>query len=87
MFPIATCVCRSENGDNWEWFLSCLRDIVYNSEDPFMPPEGLVFVSDRDKGLQSAVKECFPDAYHSYCIRHLLGNFKNNLTGLDAVAK
>lgn len=80
MFPVAICICVTENESNWEWFLECIRDILFNDEDPYTPDDELVLISDRDKGLQNSVKKCFPWSHHSYCIRHLLANFKNNLS-------
>ncbi|XP_020245229.1 uncharacterized protein LOC109823366 [Asparagus officinalis] len=80
MFPVALCICGTENESNWEWFLECIRDVLYNSDDPYTPNDELVIISDRDKGLQNSVKNCFPCSYHSYCIRHLMANYKNNLS-------
>ncbi|XP_020242616.1 uncharacterized protein LOC109820834 [Asparagus officinalis] len=80
MFPVAICICVTENESNWEWFLECIRDILFTDEDPYTPDDELVLISDRDKGLQNSVKKCFPWSHHSYCIRHLLANFKNNLS-------
>ncbi|XP_020266732.1 uncharacterized protein LOC109842242 [Asparagus officinalis] len=79
MFLVAICICGMENESNWEWFLECIRDILFNNEDPYTPDDKLVLISDRDKGLQNSMKKYFPWSHHSYSIRHLLANFKNNL--------
>ncbi|XP_020242912.1 uncharacterized protein LOC109821129 [Asparagus officinalis] len=79
MFPVAICICGTENESNWEWFLECIRDILFNDEDPYTPDDELVLISDRDKGLQNSVKKCFPWSHHSYCIRLLYGWLTSNV--------
>lgn len=40
--------------------------------------EGMVLISDRDKGLQAAVHEVLPQAHHSHCCQHLADNIQKN---------
>ncbi|XP_040368975.1 uncharacterized protein LOC121051088 [Rosa chinensis] len=45
-------------------------------------------MSDKQKGLEQAIKELFPDAAHRHCVRHLHNNFKNDgHTGLELKQK
>ncbi|KAF7835650.1 Glycoside hydrolase, family 47 [Senna tora] len=70
-FPIAMAVVEQENRDAWEWFL----DIF--SEDIGRPDElGLVFMSDRQKGLLDVFNEKWPTVEHRYCMKHMYANFK-----------
>ncbi|XP_020106676.1 uncharacterized protein LOC109722909 [Ananas comosus] len=49
IFPVAFGVVESENSNSWEWFLHGLKTAIGESE-------GLVFSSDRQKGLDEAVQ-------------------------------
>jgi transposase-like protein len=48
-----------------------------------MDTEGVVMMSDQDKGLQSAVSEVFSGAHHSHCCQHLADNIQKHF-GLPA---
>jgi len=37
---------------------------------------GIVWISDKHKGLVDAVRELFPHSEHRFCIKHLHNNFK-----------
>ncbi|CAH9054019.1 unnamed protein product [Cuscuta europaea] len=39
----------------------------------------MCFVSDRNEGLISDVKEEYPGAHHGYCVQHILGNITSKL--------
>ncbi|KAK1263669.1 hypothetical protein QJS04_geneDACA009332 [Acorus gramineus] len=73
-FPLAFSVVDQETEDNWAWTLTCLRGIISSDRR-------ITFISDRGKGLMSAVPSVFPDSYHSHCLRHLKMNFKETITG------
>lgn len=77
---LAWAIVPVENGDNWTWFLMELRTCY-----PAMPERGTIFISDRDKGLKTAVAEVFPGHHHSYCVQHIKANIKA-ITDLDCVA-
>ena len=36
IFPLAYCVCESENTDNWSWFLELLHRALKWNNDAFM---------------------------------------------------
>ena len=62
-----------ENKEWWKWFLHLIFEAfekagIDDDEDP------VLFISDADKGLKTALEEEFPSAYHSMCMKHLSGN-------------
>jgi len=42
----------------------------------------MTFMSDRQKGLITAVQVVWPEAHHGHCLCHLVANFKNHLKGI-----
>ncbi|XP_020096022.1 uncharacterized protein LOC109715442 [Ananas comosus] len=74
IFPIAFGVVESKNSNSWEWFLHGLKTAIGESE-------GLVFSSDRQKGLDEAVQVVYPRVEHRECMRHLYDNFKKKFRG------
>ncbi|KAK1305847.1 hypothetical protein QJS10_CPA10g01278 [Acorus calamus] len=48
LFPLAFAVVESETGDSWIWFLEMLHEAIGDVD-------GLALMSDKDKGLESAV--------------------------------
>jgi len=65
LLPLAFCVRDIENEDNWNWFISGLREMLYEIYEPYAQPHQLVFMSDADKGLGSIIERYFSDALHS----------------------
>jgi hypothetical protein len=65
--PWAFALVPVENYDNWKWFLSIVQGAMGELE-------ALTIVSDRDKGLLSAVQEVFPRAGHRFCLEHIKRN-------------
>lgn len=51
LFPFTYAVVNAENDDNWLWFLRHAREIIERYAPLFLQPGGLVFLSDRQKGL------------------------------------
>nr|CAD1817297.1 unnamed protein product [Ananas comosus var. bracteatus] len=74
IFLVAFGVVESENSNSWEWFLHGLKAAIGESE-------GLVFSSDRQKGLDEAVQVVYPRVEYKECMRHLYGNFKTKFRG------
>ncbi|XP_013694923.1 uncharacterized protein LOC106398981 [Brassica napus] len=68
-YPIAFGVADGEKYESWLWFIEQLKSVILD-----LP--GLVFLSDRNKGLIKAVHQVFPQATHGYCIWHLSQNVK-----------
>ncbi|XP_004308630.1 PREDICTED: uncharacterized protein LOC101315292 [Fragaria vesca subsp. vesca] len=71
IFQFAFAVVDAETKENWNWFLEHLAIIL------MIDHRNIVFMSDRGRGLLDGVKEVFPNAPHSFCIKHL----KDNLSG------
>ncbi|XP_020092829.1 uncharacterized protein LOC109713241 [Ananas comosus] len=74
IFPVVFGAVESENSNSWEWFLHGLKAAIGESE-------GLVFSSDRQKGLDEAVQVVYPRVEHRECMRHLYANFKKKFRG------
>ena len=70
----------SENDESWHWFLGKLR-VALGDVD------GLVFISDRNRSIEKAVKHLFPNSFHGACIYHLGQNLKAKFkrTGVHAL--
>ena len=74
LFPLAYAVVDAENDNNWLWFNQHLRSVIMQHAPAFLIPQGLTFVSDRQKGLLESIELMFPESSHSYCVRHLYEN-------------
>ncbi|CAA7018440.1 unnamed protein product [Microthlaspi erraticum] len=73
IYPVAWAVAQAENGDNWLWFIKLIKaDLGLEDGD------GYVMISDRAKGLLSAVKAELPKAEHRMCVKHIVENLKKN---------
>ena len=82
IFPAAIGFAEGENKDTWSWFLSAVRTGL-GIEDG---GDGIVILSDREKGIKKAVKRFFPLAGHSYCVFHMQKNVKLHFkTALDGL--
>ncbi|KAL3515876.1 hypothetical protein ACH5RR_022778 [Cinchona calisaya] len=71
IYPIAYVVVEIENKNSWRWFIEHLKyDLgIYDQQS-------WTFISDRQKGLGSAIHEILPRIEHRHCVRHLHNNFK-----------
>ncbi|PKA63438.1 Protein FAR-RED impared response 1 [Apostasia shenzhenica] len=72
IFPIAFAVVEDETCNSWLWFLAQFKCALAK-------PRPITFISDRQKGLDEAVSQVFPDGYHSYFIYQLVEDFKAEL--------
>ncbi|CAI9280173.1 unnamed protein product [Lactuca saligna] len=71
IYPLAYAIVESENTASWKWFLENLGDDLELGSN-----SNYTFISDRQKGLQIAVDQLFPNAEHRYCIRHIHDNMR-----------
>ncbi|KAK1560930.1 hypothetical protein Q3G72_032472 [Acer saccharum] len=63
--------------DSWEWFLELLgQDLEINNS------YGIVWITDKQKGLIDAIAQMFPNSEHRFCVRHMYNNFKSEHKGL-----
>ncbi|XP_061999138.1 uncharacterized protein LOC133716443 [Rosa rugosa] len=73
IYPIAWAVVEVETSESWTWFLEFLKvDLSIHHSSHFS------FMSDKQKGLEQAIKELFPDSQHRHCVRHLHNNFRSD---------
>ena len=82
IFPAAIAIAESENEETWSLFLFTIRVVLHVDNGG----EGLVVLSDREKGIYNALKKSFPPAQHSFCVFHIQKNvktaYKTALNGL-----
>ncbi|CAI9304095.1 unnamed protein product [Lactuca saligna] len=71
IYPLAYGIVESENTESWKWFLNNLGDDLDLGRN-----SNFTFISDRKKGLHTAVEQIFPNAEHRYCIRHIHDNMR-----------
>ena len=67
MFPLTFGVMRSENYDDWFWFLQNVKKVVGD--------KNVVIISYKHPGLLRSVPEIFGSKNHVYCYHHLKENF------------
>ncbi|XP_052624780.1 uncharacterized protein LOC111898031 [Lactuca sativa] len=71
IYPLAYGIVESENTESWKWFLDNLGDDLDLGRN-----SNFTFISNRQKGLHTAVEQIFPNAEHRYCIRHIHDNMR-----------
>nr|GEU28965.1 hypothetical protein [Tanacetum cinerariifolium] len=69
-------IVEPENTSSWSWFLTCLGDDL-----DLNPMSNFTFISNRQKGILSAIAQVFPKAEHRFCVRHIYENFKAQWKG------
>lgn len=70
---IACAFGLTEDGEHWSWFIQNLL-----KDNPALTQDDIVILSDREKGLHSAVDTLLPSIPHSLCSVHLKRNVKTN---------
>jgi hypothetical protein len=71
---IAAGIGVMEDAEHWEWFTKHLREGTGIQEF-----EDTVVMSDREKGLDSALRDVLGEVPHSYCSFHLKKNVVNTI--------
>ncbi|XP_071937522.1 uncharacterized protein [Coffea arabica] len=71
IYPVAYAVVEVENKNSWKWFIEFLKYDLSISEQ-----NSWTIISDRQKGLGSAIEEVVPGVEHRHCVRHLHNNMK-----------
>ncbi|XP_062089137.1 uncharacterized protein LOC133795697 [Humulus lupulus] len=71
IFPLAFGIEDSKNDSSWLWFFTKLKETYGKRED-------IAIISDRHKGIENAIDNVYPKAFHGACIFHLLNNIKVN---------
>ncbi|XP_038971606.1 uncharacterized protein LOC120104480 [Phoenix dactylifera] len=77
MFPIAYGVVDTETDENWEWFFRIFKEAIHSCSA--YHGQKFTFMTDRHQEIIKSVPKYFPGCYHSYCIRHVKENFKNQV--------
>ena len=82
IFPAAVGIAESEKGETWSWLLRLVQEALRIPNDG----DGVVFLSDREKGIESSIKEVFPRACQGFCVFHIQKNVKKTFrTSLDGL--
>nr|KAJ0200387.1 hypothetical protein LSAT_V11C600312110 [Lactuca sativa] len=76
IYPLAYVVVEAETLNSWTWFLTHLGDDLGLASN-----SNFTFISDRQKGLSSAIADLFPCAEHRYCVRHIHENMRSRWRG------
>lgn len=71
VIPLAWALVPIENHEWWGWFLIYLK---YSY--PVFEEDNHIFISDREKGIVTAVTEAFPTALHFHCCQHIADNLQ-----------
>jgi hypothetical protein len=69
ILPLSWALVPTENDEWWTWYCKFLKDCF-----PAMDNQGVVFISDRDKGLAASVHMVFPNATPAHCCQHIADN-------------
>ncbi|XP_027088471.2 uncharacterized protein [Coffea arabica] len=73
IYHVAYAVVETENKMSWNWFIEFLKfDLKIHDQKRW------TCISDRQKGLDSAIQEILPGVEHKHCVRHLYNNFKKH---------
>ncbi|KAL5819097.1 hypothetical protein ACOSQ4_022939 [Xanthoceras sorbifolium] len=79
VFPIAICIAEGETKDSWCWFMEQLHMHIGLEET-----RRVTFITDRQKGVLSAIERHWSTSSNRYCVRHLIANmqmrYKDQLT-------
>ena len=62
---LALALVPAETKEWWAWFLGFVGEAYDEGGINDEEGEPVVFISDRDKGLEGAIDEEFPEAYHA----------------------
>ncbi|XP_027085097.1 uncharacterized protein [Coffea arabica] len=71
IYPVAYAMVEIENKNSWKWFIEFLKYDLSIYEQ-----KSWTIISDRQKGLESAIEEVIPGVEHRHCVRHLHNNIK-----------
>ncbi|XP_073304221.1 uncharacterized protein [Primulina huaijiensis] len=77
LFTLAFAVVEAENDANWEWLCLKLRRVLEMQN--CVAFSHFTFFSDRHSGLVKAIPGIFTGSPHSYCLRHLVDNFRRQI--------
>ncbi|XP_056688620.1 uncharacterized protein [Spinacia oleracea] len=76
IFPLAFAIVSVEDKETWSFFFWRLYNILKDSNR-----SDWTIISDRQKGVDLALKDVWPAAKRRYCCRHLSRNYKREFPG------
>ncbi|KAL5779074.1 hypothetical protein ACOSQ2_009811 [Xanthoceras sorbifolium] len=76
VFPIAICIAEGETKDSWCWFMEQLHMHIGLEET-----RRVTFITDRQKGVLSAIERHWSTSSNRYCVRHLIANMQMRYKG------
>ncbi|KAL2931920.1 hypothetical protein RDABS01_037330 [Bienertia sinuspersici] len=77
LFPVAWAIVPAEDTDNWKFFIWHLKNAFKDSGRG----DNWCIISDRQKGIDLAIKELWPEVGRRYCCKHLSKNWKKAFPG------
>ncbi|KAL2900514.1 Endochitinase 3, partial [Bienertia sinuspersici] len=77
LFLVAWAIVRAEDIDNWKFFIWHFKNAFKDSGRG----DNWCIISDRQKGIDLATKELWPEVGRRYCCRHLSKNWKKAFPG------
>ena len=69
IYPLAFGIADTENETSYTWFFQRFKEAYGEIDD-------LVFITDRHRGLETAIATVYPNAHHGNCTFHLSQNVK-----------
>ncbi|KFY65902.1 hypothetical protein V496_02260 [Pseudogymnoascus sp. VKM F-4515 (FW-2607)] len=72
LLPLAWALVPTENVEWWSWFLGFVQEHF-----SWANSNNMVFISDRDKGIASAINTHFPNGNQAHCCQHIAANVQN----------
>jgi hypothetical protein len=72
LLPFAWALVPTENVEWWTWFMGFVKEHF-----PWTNSEQMVFISDRDKGITSAINTHFPEGNQAHCCQHIADNLQS----------
>ncbi|GAA0184472.1 hypothetical protein LIER_31760 [Lithospermum erythrorhizon] len=72
-WPLCWAVVEKDNKKTWKWFIQAL-----SQDTGIVDEEDYVIMSDKQKGLQSALGELLPRIEYRKCVQHIYKNFKRH---------
>jgi len=79
LYPVAFAIMRdNENYEGWKWFLdnlsSSIEMLKMEHPNPQVTYKYFTFISDRQKGLITALEQVFPQNHSCFCSIHIARN-------------
>ncbi|XP_021759135.1 uncharacterized protein LOC110724045 [Chenopodium quinoa] len=77
LFPFAWAILTAEDSDSWMFFVWHLKNLLQG----LGRGDSWCIISDRQKGIDVALTECWSEVDRRYCCKHLCANWKKSFPG------